>query len=398
MKNLEMIDKAFEEIQNKKYVDVNLKSIQRIINRELKVNCQAIYIVQNDTSNYFFGMHIFPSKAERKRITDILINSKHNEKIENLREVIIEIDSKLLNNVGATPREITSVLLHEIGHKVHSNKDQARLRGLYAVKSAQLLTAGSTIITPVPSLISLFILKCFEGTLAYSNSLNGEIDADSYAIQCGYGKDLHSLLDKLRSLATTKDISLLRSRKDEEEATLNWTLKQTIGFKQRQKAIEKQLRMQEEIESSLEGKWALQDALDDFLNKDKKKKNIPKVMMNESIKSYIDMKKNGLSHLELREIEIEIQKINDYEDKLYVINRIFKAIKEVDRLIYLFNNPNDKMTDAEKKKMKNTSLKEVTEYKNQLNVMLDDVRNKKVRTKLVTQVEINVAYPKGYEG
>ena len=54
-------------------------------------------------------------------------------------EFVIEFDSKLVFDLGASPKEITAALLHEIGHKVFYTQTQIRAKATLALEVIKMV-------------------------------------------------------------------------------------------------------------------------------------------------------------------------------------------------------------------------------------------------------------------
>ena len=102
--------------------------------------------------------------------------------------------------------------------------------------------------------------------------------------------------------------------------------------------------------------------------------------LNESVKSFLEIKKTGMSELELSELEVEIEAATDTNDKMYIITRIHKDIATAVKA---------------KKKIKNeTELESIDSYILSLRELLNKLKNKKVRND-IDNIQVIVKYPKG---
>jgi hypothetical protein len=99
-------------------------------------------------SQVFLGSRL-PSVNELKKRADYVFKFSiaNNKRIENVKEIMIEMDSKLVYNSGFTPAEMTAVLMHEIGHKTMTNELTMVAAGM-AVNSIMKSIGLATAIVP----------------------------------------------------------------------------------------------------------------------------------------------------------------------------------------------------------------------------------------------------------
>lgn len=148
-------------------------------------------------------MSIFPDESTIDLIISSIVNeSKDNIIAKTWNETAkwnIEIDNTILTDkMGLTEKELTALLMHEIGHIVYSNsvpvKLSRTLRMEYAksgLVSKQLLKDSffSKVLTfPILHLCNANIKK---------SSIREELQADKYSVKSGYGNDLKSAIDKI---------------------------------------------------------------------------------------------------------------------------------------------------------------------------------------------------------
>lgn len=393
--HMETLENAITKIQSGSSTDEMCRKIQLAINKEFNANCQGVYVIDNNTNNYFFGACIIPTEEECYKIIDNLTRGDENVKFERCSSFIINLDSKLLYDVAATPKEIVAVLLHEIGHKTFSSLQKVKLKeklievsmeeGIEPSKMKQTYIGCKYILmTPV--------INCFTSCFSSIGLLN-EIGSDSFAVRYGYGRELASLIKKLMELDTRKNLFRKDRKVDEDTLLVKWSVTSMINFAIRRKAILRDLQSQTKGEM-LMGIPKLIDAQIKSLSNTRvntRGLSVSRKFNNESVKSFIEMKTKGLSQLELDEIIVEIDRIEYHEDKLYLVNRIHKDImdcnKEIDSLSVKM-----KKTGNFKLQMR---IDELNEFKKQLVELTDKVKNTKIIEK---DFEIRVHYPEGYKG
>jgi hypothetical protein len=404
-KYLAQIEDAVEQIQMKKDISQNLELIRRMLNLEFKATCEKVYLTNNNTQSYFFGVHVFPAKKELYNIADKVITVDKKVKFENCREFIIELDSKLMYQLGATPREITSALLHEVGHKVYGREAQIRSKVMFlnsAIKYGGLIGGIIRIASPLKYLLFSAILVTFSNSLQNWLRLKDELDADSFAVKYGYAADLHSLLGKL-----TKDNHLSigfgwkgkGSRQtigsdESEKAIMRWSLQNIMDFSLRRGEIIRTLQQQLREEPSDYGKEVIKLQLEEINKRRKPGINLSMssanalkkedALLDESIKSFIELQTKGMSYLEVDEISVEVDRIETHEDKIYIITRIYRNLAIADKALKKIEHDNTSSGKARKEQFK--------DYVKELKDLLEKTKSTKVKE---TRYGVFIKYPTG---
>ncbi len=159
-------------------------------------------------------------------ITDEMLIARDKE-LENM-EVSIICDSDLLFNtldVKFNDREVTAIYLHEIGHikrfpkyiYLASIEAQRRIDEQPILKTLSRVKLIGIVIQPI---IAMFLTKT--GYIETLTAIN-QTEADRWAIEHGYGKEIHSSMKKLEIVAKKRNYKLAESsahrRKEIERIT-----------------------------------------------------------------------------------------------------------------------------------------------------------------------------------
>ena len=192
-------DECFDNILKGKNIEQQLIKLERLLKDEF--NIDAKIKIPKRSPKELYGMRIYPSREELRRMALEVIETKKGLKFVKCKGVVIEIDRKLLNpKIGITNRELTAILLHEIGHKIYSN-DHIKEYNEY-LRRAVIAEIGSWImIFATTSAVSAIIITSL--SLFYHNintrilSDNTEIQADSLPVKYGYAVEISSSLKKL---------------------------------------------------------------------------------------------------------------------------------------------------------------------------------------------------------
>lgn len=397
---LTQIEASIAKIQENKDVDKNLELIRKMINHEFKIDCDRIFLVQNKIGGYFFGLHVFPSRADLPKIADVIIKVDERVQFERCQGCVIELDSKLIYDLGATPEEITAGLLHEVGHRIYKKDDMIRTKFKFLSnlgKVAGTISFVARKLAPVKFLLYLAILNAFSNSADYWLNLKNEKNADSFAVKYGYGPQLYSLLDKISGAGTISIPFTTNSKnKDSSENDLmNWTVRNMMDFSFRKKDIKRQLENQIRDGGSLYTKEVLQAQIIE-INAMKPMVSIDGLTsettaLNESVRSYIELMQRGKSELEIDEILIEIDRIETYEDKMYVLGRLYRNLAICDKAMHkLKTGKHDyfsKGLNVEKAREEDFKV-----YRKKITDMIETVRRTKIRD---IDYGLFIKYPKG---
>ena len=419
------IEKCFMSIKNKVAVNNNLNKISLALKRLFNIDCQ-LNIVENNT-NTFFGMNVFPSISTMDMMIESIIDKQSTMedvlKIwEKNNDWNIEIDSILLYdmNLNANPQEITSVLLHEIGHVIYSNMIPQRLYKVIKFKIIKLNYQLRQLISTekIRKLFNIAIIEsCYTKNYRY-NSIETEKAADKFVIQYGYGDELNSFIDKLiksqgNSLVNQTDKEI----ENEINIVVNWTVLNITELEFRKKALRNALKVEMLKNPSTLTKQVIQDIYNSFfgesndkyrillsenagLTEDKYNElrtdqildNFTRRVMTEAANNLFD--KNGkLKRINQNDIDIlavECERIETVDDKIYLLDKLYSYMELIDRgLDYLESADRDLGSKVSQSKRTLTDMKE----------QLEDLRKNILATKIIDKdYGVFIRAPKGYEG
>jgi hypothetical protein len=296
-----VVDKLFQEILDncpsddfkKPIFKNNLNKISKIMLKVFNVDCK-IFLHPAMSDRISFGMRIFPSYEEMKgQFLDALEEPKNGFKLINCNNVSIEIDGALLNyskKNNRTARELTAILIHEIGHKVYVSVQRRLYSKEYDLqgnaeetKKGKLKYKNQSIsirinrakfvrnILPNVNPIVAFsnMLMAFIGTSSIRDLISikyyseREIYSDSLAVSYGYGKEIYDVLIFLQKEANAKYVSRPKKIADWFEKNLNYY------YLRRKGVIEFLKKEYEQAKSPLE-KETIKKLLDDLMSEQNK--------------------------------------------------------------------------------------------------------------------------------
>lgn len=206
------IDYDFTDIENALFEikqspnNANLNELNREINAFFKDSkCKQVLYTRN-TDKMFFGMSVMPViKADK--VYDII---QEDEPVR-ITEYYLELDSKLFSpTLGLSTREITAVLLHEIGHMVNDTSPVDKLRkelDMYLVKNNETIKTSDSV--HYQEILAFGIKDALRKITSLFETDDDEIIADSFVVACGYGPELESAFEKVvkNSYRINKDVS-----------------------------------------------------------------------------------------------------------------------------------------------------------------------------------------------
>lgn len=350
-----------------------------------------------------FVMSVFPEVDTASRIISAMLTG-HNEKIisdlwKKNTNWTIELDSALFNMSGVTftNKELTALLLHEVGHITSTNSIPNRLYTIMSYEVAKTKASNKAIIKDeiFRSIMSLPILDACVSDKERS-SIREEIKADTFAKKMGYSQELYSALTKL-----SKDVKG-SSRNDDISKLTNFSLSTLEELKERKANLAKRnlIGLSEACESPY-----IKEVIDTFVEKTLECKEDSYIDKNEyiwnrinnDIENYYTTEFFGITkHLKRIEpadidyVMIKMEGIKSESDKLMLITYIHSKLDLIDYYIQILEDP--KL--SRRYNIPNT-IQQLKGFKERLLVYRDNILKYKIPDKFKG---ILVAWPEGYEG
>lgn len=409
--DLSCLDRYFFSIQNKENVTSNLGHISRVINRlfELDVN---VTIVDNKTNN-FFGMNVCPRSLDK--YVNCLV--KENDTRSRLQEMWeketrweIEIDSLLLydKNLNANPGEIVAVLIHELGHVVYSNSVPSRINRVVKMELLNQDMNFRNLIRKHLRMHKIFKLSIYEccstKTFQISKLKNtaDEVNADNFAHKCGYGEELNNFISKLLTKTGNGLINRSESDMDQDVKIItSWSVNNIKLLQFRKNTLKQTLKVEKLRNPSNVVKDIIADIDSAFFGTDTDDMYKTAVseqylyseidsVIKESLKDFFDFstkKIKKISQTDIDILQVEIDKIEFHDDKIYVMEKISNFTDRVDYALSLIDQG-----EQDKVPQSKTTLQA---YRKQLT----DMRSVLIRTQIKDRhYGLFIKYPKEYQG
>ena len=213
--NISNIEKIFSRlIESDTFpTKTQLLDLQKEINKFFtESNCLGVFYTRN-TDNLFFGALVMPVLTNEE-VLDIVADNNP----VTVKKYYLELDSKLFT-IDLTAREMTAVILHEIGHLVMDDVPAKKVRfaiDKYFAQRDQTISLKNS--AQYTNLLGWAIKDTMIKATSLVYSGNDEFKADAFAVACGYGDELMSAQAKI----LTNAWGLNKSAKAPKLVILDW--------------------------------------------------------------------------------------------------------------------------------------------------------------------------------
>lgn len=403
--DLQLLEQHFSDLKQDSSKTQTLRAIQRVISRVYDLNFD-IHIINNDT-NEFFGMSIYP---EQSVMDQLLVEIIHNKsKLSTLESIwsknknwILEIDSMLLGdmNLNANPSEMVAVLLHEIGHIVYSNSVPQRVNKVLRYEIMKLGVKSKQAVRWKKSL-KIFNLIFIDACMSKNFHTKQEVEADKFVFKQGYGESLHNLIEKLLSAYGNRHLDKSETEMEKDVKTIvYWTLDTVTELEFRKKKLRQHLQTEllrnpsvlvREIAYKIKVDFfgaragttyeeAVQEQYIDMSYKNH---------VNEAFLGLFDKfgKLKKMSQSDIDYIEIEMSRIKNQDDKIYVLDMIYDNLDIINTGLDMLSKKQSEKVPVSKDTLKR--------YKENLEKLRKQVLAIPIKE---PNYGVFIKYPKGYEG
>ena len=117
--DLKGIERAMKALRMNPKSQNNLAKLRSELNKFFtEATCNNIFYTDNK-DKLFFGMMVLPSLTDEQVAAIALSdNDDNNKDALKVKQYSIDIDSKLFDSLILSDKELTAILLHEVGHLV----------------------------------------------------------------------------------------------------------------------------------------------------------------------------------------------------------------------------------------------------------------------------------------
>ena len=384
---LASIETAFHIMRESKVnsdeMDSPLEVIQSTLNSCFPDSTFVVKMCPSIAAAEMFVMSVYPEVSTAEKIIDAVLANKETKAIQKLWESnkkwTIEIDGNIINKdiIQFTDRELTSLLLHEIGHVVTSTSIPNRISLIlrYEITRSSFNIKAMSKINPFKRIMSLPIFDSCIADNKKKSSVKEEIKADTFAKKYGYTKDLISAIDKLsdcRKYPMTSSINNkmkkvaafsvqtlddFRVRKDNLVKHNLFTLKEAASRSDFMSSYIDDIitTLFEDGENMYEGEKT------DFFHE-----RVDDIIKGEEMTEFFIFKGKTLKKIDKTELNYITTKINDMQtetDRMMIVSYINSKIDLVDYNISILENPHE----AKKYKNVEYTLDQLYAIKKKLN-------------------------------
>ena len=361
---------------------------------------------QNQTC---FVMSVYPDESTMDLLVQAIISEEKDAVLGKIwngsAKWNIEIDTRILTNeVGMTEKELTALILHEIGHIMYSNSIPmkiAKIMRFQYAKSASTVKQlsqdkffGRVLLLPI-------INAC--NADRHATSIKDEVKADKYAINAGFGNDLISAMDKVILYAgsdTHPDVemeqlmgfsidSITQLQKRQNIAVHNNLKKLIVSTPSRvaKKLVGDMAKIYGKSQN-VATEAAKADMLERHLRESEEKYDLSMTRcVTEGVFNRVHKMKR-IDPADIDYIGLELENIKSNDDKMMVVSYIYNKMDTIDYYIALIDSKNPKY-----------QIPHSRESLVQMRDTLNDYRLKAINKKLPEiSYGIQIQYPKGYEG
>lgn len=407
------IDASFAILKKEPHNLTAINIIKKTLEECFKDYKFDVKVLNTDLEENIFLMSIYPEISTIDKIIESILKDGKDDTIKKLWESnkfwTIEIDANLLlgKYIECDEKELTAMLLHEIGHVVYSNSLPNKITTIFKYEVTKSSFANKAIIKKdkiFRNILSLPILDaCINDNKRTSNSIKEEIKADNFVKKIGYSKELESVLTKImkcKSIRTSNNI-------DEKIAnSTSFSLDSLDNFRLRRDKLAKNnlLSLRKEcgsdyinnvIDSFINTVFEETDCSDNMSNGRKIEymhERVEKEIEDECYMEFFFLNGKKLKRIEPNDLdyaEIKASGIETDSDKMMVVSYVNSKIDLVDYYISILKNP----ISAKKYNIPHT-LNELYDIKKRLLIIRDNAMKKSINSKMmaVPNVNHNISY------
>ena len=311
--------------------DNNLEKLRKVLDDTFdKTVCKTI-LYTNNIDKPFFGMCVMPDLSN-VNMSSLLID-RDTSTANGKRYYALEFDSKLFE-IGLTTRELTAILLHEIGHVVVYMEENLETllnaTDLYLAKNRENLDADKVI--ECNKLLKFGV----EDALRRIGDIfdNEEKQADRVAVALGYGPELESALQKI----STHIINLNKNVTNNKLIVFQWTLRVYKDIKiDRINAIRKMNKLIGMNGSQLENRRV--EGCKRELTKLDEKLSQPSLCFRNDVEESVLMEKVNLNIFR----QYRRKSMRTIEDELYEYALLVKSVEDQEDALRLMRDINSRL-------------------------------------------------------
>lgn len=379
---LASIEKAFQNMIDNPDQESIIRKSCSTIESVLRLACDkrfVVSVIESPPTDELYGMSVRPSQAYTDQLVSMMLDNEKWHIVvfswKDIRDWVIDIDKRMIKKeVGMNATELTTILLHEIGHIVLNTSFGAKLENTFR---RQLAQAGFEVTNMARqsffSKIMQLPLINLMSTSRYKDDgqLKEEIKADKFAaVNPRYREALISAIGKMM------EVQPVSTSTSDDEVKL--ALSTINNYKKRQAKLVNVRRLFKVPKSknmfTRESVFDISESCDDTYIENKANEIYNDTMaMYFEFFSFKEKKLPVIDNSYITYIENKIKEIKDEDDKAMLIEYTKSKITMIDWYISLLEHP-----EFSKKYIITQSAKELNTVKNALNNILKTIINFKI--------------------
>ena len=410
---LTSIEGAFAVLKENPHNQAGTEIIEKALNECFGCEFDVKVVVPSAMEKELFVMSVYPEVSVVDKILVAVLANKEFDAIKSLWESnkkwTIEIDSRILNQgiIPCNERELTAMLLHEIGHVVYSTSIPNRVSLILRYEVAKTNVRNKMLLRDkvFRTILSLPVLDaCVSDGKRNETSIKEEIKADSFVKKMGYEKELSSVLKRL---SQHNKYPKNGSPDAKMREVAGFSLQNLEDFQQRQTALAKKhlISLRESCESPylsdvIDGyiKTVFEDEEDSMSMKLGRKLDYMQERAEQDIedgyfKEFFIFGKKDLKRIDPAEIDyidVKTTAMKDVTDKMMIVSYIHSKLDLVEYYISILENPK-----TARKYNVPYSMDQLRQLQKRLNRQRLVALNYKIPLR---NTSLLVSYPTGYEG
>lgn len=379
---LASIEKAFQNMIDNPDQESIIRKSCSTIESVLRLACDkrfVVSVIESPPTDELYGMSVRPSQAYTDQLVSMMLDNEKWHIVvfswKDIKDWVIDIDKRMIKKeVGMNATELTTILLHEIGHIVLNTSFGAKLENTFR---RQLAQAGFEVTNMARqsffSKIMQLPLINLMSTSRYKDDgqLKEEIKADKFAaVNPRYREALISAIGKMM------EVQPVSTSTSDDEVKL--ALSTINNYKKRQAKLVNVRRLFKVPKSknmfTRESVFDISESCDDTYIENKANEIYNDTMaMYFEFFSFKEKKLPVIDNSYITYIENKIKEIKDEDDKAMLIEYTKSKITMIDWYISLLEHP-----EFSKKYIITQSAKELNTVKNALNNILKTIINFKI--------------------
>lgn len=402
--HLDKIDVYFGELKTNKDSANTLKNIENELNSIFNQDF-TVRTYKSKPSESTAIMSVYPDESTIDKIVKSIVNEEGLSAVKELwnknTHWNIEIDMRIVcsKKLDLSNRELTSLLIHEVGHTVDENSFSERLAKVVKFGFVSVSAPVKKVLqkTNLKSLVGLTILdNCSFSPSRDSSNVKKELSADHLAYKLGYREDLNSALTKCINASEI-------SGKESTKKILAFSEDVVNQLKKRQVASAKKklVNLRNGVGSTAIKDYVSKILKESFEATDFVTESTREHLICEQVNNIMDSyyteffifgpkKLPKLDQYVLDYIQVEMQKMQSQDDKLMMLSYTYSKINMCQYYIDILSNPKY----AKKYSVPHT-IEYLRNYMDRLQRLRMDILKYPIPEK---KYGITIQYPTGYEG